>query len=155
MPRRPLDWYRQALRNLRAAEALAREGLYEEACFEAHQAAEKAVKAVLNALGAERRGHTITHLARLAAELGSPPPSELRDCIALLDKQYIPAMHPDVYDEGAPGDFYTRRDAEECIRCARAVLNWAGEALREILGGETEAGGALRVEGEGGLHRGE
>ncbi len=42
------DWIRQAKRNLTSALVNAREGLYEEACFEAHQAGEKAVKGLLD-----------------------------------------------------------------------------------------------------------
>jgi len=38
------DWLRQARRNLASADVNFREGLYEEACFEAHQAGEKALR---------------------------------------------------------------------------------------------------------------
>jgi len=36
--RRVTDWFKQALRNLRSAEANFENGIYEEACFESHQA---------------------------------------------------------------------------------------------------------------------
>jgi len=42
------DWIRQAKRNLTSALVNAGESLYEEACFEAHQAWERAVKGLLD-----------------------------------------------------------------------------------------------------------
>ena len=94
MPRRPGDRLRQARRNLAAAEALARAGIYEEACFESHQAAEKALRALLQALGVERRGHSLTYLASEARVRGADPPSDVAECLASLDKHYIPARYP-------------------------------------------------------------
>ncbi len=59
MARRARDWFRQAQRNLLSAQVNASAGLYEEACFESHQASEKALKALLQALGLEERACTI------------------------------------------------------------------------------------------------
>ena len=66
MPRRFSDWLRQARRNLLSAEINAQHRLYEEACYESHQAAEKALKALLQWLGIERRGHGLVFLVREA-----------------------------------------------------------------------------------------
>jgi HEPN domain-containing protein len=127
------DWLRQARRNLESARLNRGAGLYEESCYEAHQAAEKAVKALLNYLGKERRGHSLTYLAR---DSGLEPPQEILECLLYLDKQYIPTRYPDAFAEGAPMDYYTDRDAEACIKCAEAVLGWAegrvGGAGREV-----------------------
>jgi HEPN domain-containing protein len=46
MPNRSLDWFRQAQRDLEQAEASLLDDRHEWACFAAHQAAEKAVKAL-------------------------------------------------------------------------------------------------------------
>ncbi|MEM2578811.1 MAG: HEPN domain-containing protein [Desulfurococcaceae archaeon] len=120
------DWLRQAERNLLSAQVNFREGLYEESCYESHQAAEKAFKALLNYLHKERRGHSITFLA---AEVDIPIPSEIRDCATQLDKHYIPSRYPDVYDEGSPADYYTIKDASSCISCAEKVLKWVMEVV--------------------------
>ncbi len=132
MPRRALDWLRQARRNLLSARVNRDAGLYEEACFESHQAAEKALKALLQGLGVERRGHSLLYLYREAEALGVQAPGEVYECLLLLDKHYIPSRYPDVYDEGAPADYYTRRDAEACIDCAGRVVSWVEKALREV-----------------------
>ena len=57
------DWMRQAERNLKSATANYDAELYEEVCYEAHQAAKKAMKGLLNLLNRERRGHSVSFLA--------------------------------------------------------------------------------------------
>lgn len=115
------DWIRQADRNLVSALVNDREGLYEEACYECHQAAEKAIKALLNYLNKERRGHSLLYLS---SELSINIPDDVRECIIYLDKHYIPSRYPDVYDEGIPADYYTAKDSRECIKCAEKIVNW-------------------------------
>lgn len=115
------DWLRQAERNLLSARVNMREGLYEESCYESHQAAEKAIKALLNYFRKERRGHSILFIL---SEAGLQVPEEIMVCATLLDKHYIPSRYPDVYEEGSPADYYTVKDASECISCAEKMLRW-------------------------------
>lgn len=122
VPRRHLDWLRQARRNLSSAKLNRQAGLYEESCFEAHQAAEKALKALLSYMHMERRGHSLVALAR---ESGLTIGEDVVKCLQYLDKHYIPSRYPDVYDEGAPMDYYNEEDAERCIQCAERILNLA------------------------------
>ena len=109
-------------------------GLYEEACFESHQASEKALKALLQSLGVERRGHSLLFLAKEAEDRGSRVPGDIYDCLRALDKHYIPSRYPNAFNEGAPADYYSDSDALECIRCAESVVRWVeglvGEDLR-------------------------
>ena len=57
----------------------------------------------------------------------------LGDCVALLNKLYIPPRYPDAWAAGAaPYENYTRRDALEALECAEelvvAVEGCVGEA---------------------------
>jgi HEPN domain-containing protein len=126
MVSRFMDWFRQARRNLASAYANLREGIYEEVCFESHQAGEKAVKALLNFFHRERRGHSITYIL---SELGLEIPQDVKECALMLDKHYIPTRYPDVFDEGTPMDYYTLKDAENCIKCAERILGWVEEIV--------------------------
>ena len=60
------------------------------------------------------------------------------ECGKLLDKLYIPTRYPDAWSEGEPHYYYTRRDSENAIRCAREVIEWVkqvwGTLLRRGLG---------------------
>lgn len=121
------DWLRQSERNLSSAHINYSEGLYEEACFESHQAAEKAVKALLNYFHRERRGNSLLYLV---SEVSVEVPEDVRRCILELDKHYIPTRYPDVYDEGAPLDYYSREDADRCLECAKRIVEWVKSIVR-------------------------
>jgi len=115
--RRTEDWLKQAEKDLEEAEYARRGKYYELCCFLSQQCAEKAVKALLQSKGIERRGHSVTHLLQDA-------PIEIAECASYLDRQYAPSRYPDVYDEGAPFEYYSEKDAEECVNCAIKILNW-------------------------------
>ncbi len=123
MAQRYMDWFRQAEADLRHARHALDDGDFEWSCFAAQQAAEKALKALFQKLGMEAWGHTLTALVgNLPPDVG--PASDLVDCARTLDKHYIPTRYPNSFDTGAPTDFYTRRDAEQAIRCAEAILEF-------------------------------
>lgn len=119
--RRDQDWLRQARRDLRHAENAAGDADYEWACFAAHQAAEKALKALLQFRSTDAWGHSLTFLLDA---LRSTDPAEPRivDLAKLLDKHYIPPRYPDAHPAGAPMDFYTSNEAKQAIAAAREVL---------------------------------
>jgi HEPN domain-containing protein len=60
--RRHEDWLKQAESDLCAAEDSASSNHYEWACFQAQQAAEKAIKALIISKGIESRIHSIKFL---------------------------------------------------------------------------------------------
>jgi HEPN domain-containing protein len=121
MGNRYADWLRQAEADLRHARHALEDGDYEWSCFAAQQAAEKAIKALFQKLGMDAWGHTLTALiGNLPPEIQTP--DELVDYARMLDKHYIPTRYPNGFDSGAPTDFYTRREAQDAIRYAEAIL---------------------------------
>ena len=73
-----------------------RSGRHEWACFAAHQAVEKALKALNLALGQQAWGHTLSRLwSALPVRTWTPePPADLEDRLRLLDGFYIPTRIP-------------------------------------------------------------
>jgi HEPN domain-containing protein len=124
------DWYAQARHDFDQAAASADAGRYDWACFAAHQAAEKAVKALHLRLGQEAWGHVV---ARLLAELPSAQaaPPDLIDAARVLDTFYIPTRYPDSHAEGPPFEHYGRLQGEEALRRAGDVIAFVAEALAE------------------------
>jgi HEPN domain-containing protein len=123
MPERSLDWLRQAEADLRHARNARDDGDYNWSAFAAHQAAEKAIKAVFQRRHLDAWGHTLSVL------LENLPPdarasADLVDSAKELDKHYIPTRYPNGFERGAPVDFYTRREAEHAITNAEAILDW-------------------------------
>jgi HEPN domain-containing protein len=123
--RRPRDWFRQAQLDLAAARDAAAAGHYEWACFAAQQAAEKAVKAAHESEGTEAWGHSV---GELLGGLGKVP-GDVVDAAKALDKHYIPARYPNSHPSGAPGDLYTRAEADRALADANRVIEHVGRRL--------------------------
>jgi len=121
MADRSHDWLNQGERDLRHARHALEDADFEWACFAAQQAAEKAVKGLVIHLGGEPWGHSVSALmAQLPPHCAAA--TELVECAKMLDKHYIQTLYPNGFDSGAPGDYYTRREAEEAIANAEAIL---------------------------------
>jgi len=123
MPGHARVWFEQAEADLRAAELSASGGANEWACFQAQQAGEKALKALLYS-----RGFTsiITHsLRRLVRECAVLDVSfrDLEEAARLLDQHYIPTRYPNGLDEETPPSrYYEKGDADRCLQSARSIL---------------------------------
>ena len=128
MAERSADWLRQAQRDLESARAQRGDGFYEWACFISHQAAEKAVKAVLQRLGAEAWGHSLLALLAGLAEQASVP-KKLRDGGKVLDRYYIPARYPNGWASGTPADYITEEDARDAIGHSEAIVQFCADFL--------------------------
>ena len=123
-------WFDQACADLAAAEDSAATGHNEWACFQAQQAGEKALKAVLYAQG---RTSIVTHsLRRLVRESAATDVgfADLDEQARLLDQHYIPTRYPNGLDsETTPSAYYDEKDAERCLQSARLILERARASL--------------------------
>ena len=72
MVERSADWMKQAERDLENAKYELKGGFYEWSCFLCQQAAEKAVKAIYQKLGAEAFGHSVAGLLKKLPEKYKP-----------------------------------------------------------------------------------
>lgn len=116
--RRQADWFRQAELDLEAADHLHDQNRFEWSCFLCQQAGEKAVKALHESTGTEAWGHAV---AGLLAGAG-PAPEAVTEAAKRLDKHYVPTRYPNTHPEGAPGDLYTRQEADQALADAVTVI---------------------------------
>lgn len=118
----PEEWMEYAKADLALASVPLPQGArYEQLCFHAQQAAEKALKAVLVHRGVEfPRTHSIAALLDLLPE-DMPGPSELRKAAALTG--YASFLRYPVGDPGVTEDRY-----RGAVRLAQAVVAW-GEGV--------------------------
>ncbi len=128
MPARYEDWLRQARRDLEHAKHAARDEEYEWSCFASHQAAEKAIKALYQKLGAEARGHSLSALLSNLPKTVRPSRA-LIDKAKELDKHYVPARYPNFHPSGAPLDYYTKQEAERAITYAQEIISFCEDKL--------------------------
>ncbi len=136
---RAKDWLKQALRDLEHARMCRDKGFYEWACFSAQQSAEKALKAVYQALGGEAWGHDLVGLLKGLSEKISVPKELIEDC-ADLDKHYILARYPNGFTKGTPWEHYTLRDAERCLKAGERIVEWCKSVVEEKQRGNNQAG---------------
>jgi HEPN domain-containing protein len=121
MSNRYQDWLKQAEKDLEHAQLSLEHGDYEWACFAAHQAAEKAVKALHLFLGQEAWGHVV---AKLLRELPVSVPEELVERAKVLDGYYILPRYPNGFPEGAPFEHFGSLQAKEALEHARSILEF-------------------------------
>ena len=116
----PQEWLRRAKSNLTLASQPKLEQVYwEDLCFEAQQAAEKAVKAVLVSKGIRFRFvHDIAELLTLFEQHEVPVPEVVRAAAALTDYS-VEARYP------GPFEPVTENEFTEALHIAKAVVSWA------------------------------
>ena len=111
-------WLKGAKENLEAARMLAEGGRYNEACFLAHQAAEKALKALIIAKeGRGIRGHEVSRILREARK-HAPELARFEEGAGFLDPLYIDTRYPDAEGYRA----FSREEARRAIAVAEGTL---------------------------------
>ncbi len=126
-------WIRGAVKTLESAKRdfIARD--YSWACFKAHQAAEKALEAILWGIGNPQYGHVLKKLVEKLSELGLKIERMIIDDCIELSKYYVTTRYPDVWGEGLPEEFFTEREAKNAILKAKRIVDWVNKKWRELL----------------------
>jgi HEPN domain-containing protein len=116
-------WLRQAEKDLESARDSSKAGHYEWTCFQAQQAAEKALKAFLYSKGLRA---ILTHSIRELVLDCSKYESDFSNLISqakVLDTYYIPTRYPDgLVGNEIPAQYYSEEDASQCINYAGLML---------------------------------
>src|SRR5262249_57532247 len=114
---RSADWMDQARGDLQHARSDVEGAFYDWACFSAQQAAEKAVKALFQRMGAVIWGYSVADLLEELAQRQEVP-EDLRDAALELDKAYIPSRYPDSLPSGSPRRRYIPAETETSLQHA-------------------------------------
>lgn len=128
---RSKDWRDQAEWDLSHAKRDSETGFYDWACFSAQQAAEKAVKAVFQKLGAEAWGHSVADLLNELPDQVKPS-AHLVDHGLELDKVYISARYLNAHPSGSPANRYTVREAERLAGYTEEIIKFCKDSLSKI-----------------------
>jgi HEPN domain-containing protein len=114
---------RQAKRDLEHARDDLKGGYFEWACFSAHQAAEKAAKAVFHHPHGEARGQPIRGLLKALMNRVAIP-EQLHEAGIRLDRLYIPTRYANSFDSGAPADYFGKENARRAIGDAKGIVDF-------------------------------
>ena len=96
-------------------------------CISSAEAAEKAVKAMVQFLHGATRGHSITQM--LEQLPGLQVPQATLDAARQLDKVYLTARYPNGFVSGTPSDYFTEKESRELIGRARSILEFCGSQI--------------------------
>ena len=97
------------------------------ACFNAHQAAEKAVKAVHYAEGALTVvGHSIRQLIR---DLNTPSLAVMLSAARQLDLHYVPTRYPNRLDNGTPKEAFSSDQSSRALGLAQDIVTAAAHII--------------------------
>ena len=121
-------WLRQAENDLAAGEALLEKSFYAQSCFQAQQAAEKALKALRwHKEGQQARGHILSASStsgQLQAVIAYEPSfRRFQEDAGILDLYYIPTRYPNAHPGGrAAYEAYSDSQAREATGMARQIV---------------------------------
>jgi HEPN domain-containing protein len=127
---RSKDWLDEAEGDLEHARNDMQGGFHNWACFSAQQAAEEAIKAVFQRMGAEAWGHSVADLLKELAKKRTVS-EELIDASLELDKAYIPARYPNAHPSGSPRSRYTKEESRRLIGHAERIVQFCSDLLSE------------------------
>lgn len=123
-------WLQQARADIRAAESSIAAGVYEWACFQSQQSAEKALKAYWLYYSGDPWGHSLVKL------IEDFPDDQLRQALEplmpqakALDKLYIPTRYPNGLPDSTPSEVYTDPEARSAIESAKQVIETVARVI--------------------------
>ncbi|XP_048775772.2 sacsin-like [Ostrea edulis] len=117
-------WYKQAEIDFNAASTDQNgPNAYNWACYKCHQAVEKALKALLYQIDADKVSLNTHSLSSLAYSVGDVNLSGLVGCLESITGSYFRMRYPDAVPGGSiPSDLYTEEHARRAIECAQEIL---------------------------------
>ena len=120
-------WLDTARKDLDYARFAAAAGFHAHACFNAHQTAEKAVKAIHYGKGARAvLGHGIRQLVE---RLDIPSLGVLLSAARQLDLYYIPTRYPNGLADGAPDEAFSKDESSRALCLARDIVAAAANII--------------------------
>ena len=125
-------WLDTARHDLAFARHAAEAGFHAPACFHAHQAAEKAMKALHYARGARAvYGHGIRQLIERLDNSGF---GHLLSGARELDLFYLPTRYPSGLDDGTPEEAFSSEQSSRALAFADEIVAAAASSLDPLPG---------------------
>jgi len=123
-------WLRQAEDDQVTAKLLLEQGRYNACAFHCHQAAEKALKALLYAAGDRPWGHVLPSLLERAESQGIvESDAGVTRAVNELDKHYTSTRYPDAFEAVIPAEYYEIGMAEETVEWMEVILQFVRQRL--------------------------
>lgn len=120
-------WIEYAERDLKVAQVLFNEKIYETSAWHCHQSIEKILKAIIDAKNKRiPKIHDLVGLLELSEEI---LPKDLRIFINELNSYYLPPRYPDM--AGELQDAYSRKNISKVLKLTKDLLKWLKLCLNQ------------------------
>jgi HEPN domain-containing protein len=127
-------WLKFAKDDLRSAEILLAENIFNMVCFHCQQAAEKSLKAFLRHRSKKVPYiHILEELCERCIEIDFSFSDLIDDCVA-LDIYYQPTRYPEAATGSLPEGMPNRQQAEEALKKATNIFNVVKQKLPPVSG---------------------
>ena len=103
---------------------------WSKVCFNCQQAVELALKAILNYLGLEKRGHELSSLLNEVCNYRKEF-EQFKTAVKILDQYYIPTRCANAFYSGPAMEHYTKGQAEEAIKYSKEILKLVRQVVAE------------------------
>lgn len=123
-------WLNEAKWDLENAKILFENKRYSTSIFHSHQAAEKAVKALLFSCNINGWGHVIISLLNKYKEIKNRDFNLIKEEAIYLDKQYLPTRYPDALPGIEPHMAFDIEEAESSIKYSENILSFVEEEIK-------------------------
>ena len=125
-----IRWFSEAEWDFETAKILHEKGRYNAAVFYAHQAAEKAVKALLYSVNEAPWGHSVRILLERYFEATNKGIiSNLLRYARELDRHYIPSRYPNAHPAGTPHEAYDEETSLAALKAAEEIIKFVRRNL--------------------------
>lgn len=126
-----LRWFKEGVWDLETAKILHNAERYNAAAYYSHQAAEKAVKALLYLVNEAPWGHSIRILLEKFAEKKNLKVNELLPYARELDRHYVPSRYPNAHPAGTPHEAYDEITSQKAIEAAERLISFVKAFIEE------------------------
>ncbi|HDZ16815.1 hypothetical protein LCGC14_1079050 [marine sediment metagenome] len=126
-------WLKQAKIDFENAQNNLNFKSFELVCFLCHQVAEKSLKSILYNIGLRPFGYSLKDLVNEINNNKDQIDVEVPlECAIELDKHYIATRYPDAFVSGIPHDYYSEKNANDCLKWSKKILSLAENYLKNI-----------------------
>lgn len=126
-------WLGFAEEDLKVAEIILEEGIYNQVCFHSQQCVEKSLKAILVKNNQKiPRIHSIGDLLGICEEISKEDFAQFEDIALILDQYYKPTRYPDAIIGSLPDGLPDEEDAREALDMAKEIFKFIQNTLKKV-----------------------
>ena len=127
------NWFFFADEDLKTAEAILKEKIYNQVCFHSQQGVEKTLKGFSRSHNKSvPRTHSLVELIEFCAQI-EPDFTDLRNFADRLEDYhyYVSTRYPDVLEAAPSSPMPNKQDAKEALEALRRIMDFVDKKLKE------------------------